>query len=72
MIDTYLKSKSEETIADYCSYFINAMVPIKCNDKGGDTECWYTCIRAPFVVSAVDGVEIVNEAEGRAVCGVWA
>lgn len=37
----------------------------------GDPDTYYSCIRAPFELSAVDGIEVVSKETGQSVVGVW-
>lgn len=82
-IDTYLKSKDKASLETLQGSVINMIQPVQGrassqNEDGswnpafGDPEYWYTCVRAVFPVPAFDGVELCDEAEGVAVCGVWA
>lgn len=83
MIDTYMKSKDKAALEALQSSVTNMIAPVQGSAESqdeegntvpakGDPEYWYTCVRAVFPVPAFDGVELCDEAEGIAVCGVWA
>lgn len=38
----------------------------------GDPDKWYCCIRSSEIVTAPEGIEVVDPSEGASVCGVWA
>ena len=45
---------------------------IAAQEAKGDPTKFYSCVRAPFAVTPVNGIEICDEETGISVCGVWA
>ena len=81
-IDTYLKSTDKAALEAIAATVVNHTEVVQGaaaskDDDGneipakGDPAYWYVCVRAAFPVPAIEGVQVIDAAEGTEVVGVW-
>lgn len=81
--DTYINSSDLETITSFCSGFRNVIGPTSgiasyIDEEGvfhqaiGDPSKFYACLRAPFTVDLINGIDQIDQELGIEVLGSWA